>query len=906
MNGKPMSIFARSTAMAGLLAMAATVPVGVSAQAAVGISIEQQSMSDALLAFSRQTGKQILFAPALVRGKQSRAVRGPMNVERALALLLKGSGLRAQQTPGGAYLIVAEGKAASGATGAPTQSDPAPGQQAEPPAESAAATEPQDDIIVVGTAGGGTRRQDAAFAVTSIDSGIANRLGAASTAEVLRVVPGVSVESSGGKNGANIFVRGYPSGGDAEYVTFQTEGVPFFPPPTLSFLENSQLVRIDETIKRVDAVRGGTGSLFSSGQPGLTVNLVQREGGAKTEALAKLSGTDFGELRFDGYLSGQIADRTYAFIGGHYAASHGVRDPQFEAERGGQITANIRHDFDHGSILVFGRYLNDTGQWLLTVPVVQNGNTISAYPGFDPGTGTLAGVDTRYGVRNDGSRFDLADGRGARLGNVGTNIEYELASGLTARDKFSYLNGDADTTGLVPGGTPPQSAAAFAAGLGSTIGSLTYANGGGTVSGAQPVVQAGLWTVRKQIEAYVNDLTLEWKTDRNKLTGGVYYTHYSSADQWNLGNSLLLTATPNARRLNLTLADGRIVTRDGFSSGSFFNVNANYTGEDIALYGVDEFDVTNKLKVDAGIRWQQHTVNGTLENNSAAPAAGFDGNPLTLYDNGDAFLNGTFSTLRYKGDRVSYTVGANYAFTRAIGVFARYSRGNSFPFFDNLRDGIRVAPRVDTYEGGVKVTSGTANLYLTVFHNDFTGLATTVITSGAPIASIGGAKATGVEVEGELRPLRGVSIAGSATYLDAKYEKFFTTVTDAMGNPQSIDLTGNTVQRQPRWQWRVMPAYETSLGGDRRGSVFATIGYYGRRFSDVNNNQVLPSYYKLDAGASLDLNKHLTLSVFGDNLTNSIGLTEGNPRTLGSQGTGVILARPILGRSFRFTAAFKL
>lgn len=276
-------------------------------------------------------------------------------------------------------------------------------------------------------------------------------------------------------------MRGYPSGGDAEYVTFQTQGVPFFPPPTLSFLENTQLVRIDETVKRIDAVRGGTGSLFSSGQPGLTINLVQREGGERPDALAKLSVTDFGELRMDGFASGKIADRTYAMVGGYYADSHGVRDPRFEAERGGQVTANVRHDFDAGSVLVFGRYLNDVGQWLLSVPVVQNGNDIDDYPGFDAGSGTLAGPETRFGVRNDGSRFDLADGRGAELGNVGGNAEFRLGAGITARDKISYLNGDADTTGLVPGGTPPQSAAAYAVSLGGAIRSLTFANGGAAV-----------------------------------------------------------------------------------------------------------------------------------------------------------------------------------------------------------------------------------------------------------------------------------------------------------------------------------------------------------------------------------------------------------------------------------------
>ena len=108
-----------------------------------------------------------------------------------------------------------------------------------------------------------------------------------STADVLRAVPGVMAESSGGQNGANIFVRGYPSGGDAEFVTFQYAGTPVFPPPTLSFLENSQLVRLDETVQRIEAVRGGTGSLFSNGQPGLTVNVVPRIGATDFHGLAR-------------------------------------------------------------------------------------------------------------------------------------------------------------------------------------------------------------------------------------------------------------------------------------------------------------------------------------------------------------------------------------------------------------------------------------------------------------------------------------------------------------------------------------------------------------------------------------------------------------------------------------------
>jgi outer membrane cobalamin receptor len=245
--------------------------------------------------------------------------------------------------------------------------------------------------VVVGTPGGGQKRQQAAFAVTTIDRPAIDQLAPTSTAEVLKLVPGLTVETSGGKNGANIFVRGYPSGGDAEYVTFQSEGVPFFPPATLSFLENSQLYQIDETVQRVEAVRGGTGALFASGQPGVTVNLVQREGGAHREGLIKTTLISDGETRADGYISGPLGPHTGAMIGGYVTRGDGIRSPGFDADRGGQVTANLRQDLGSGSLLVFGRYLNDRSQWLLPIPLQQNGQSITAYPGFTRGTARWPG-----------------------------------------------------------------------------------------------------------------------------------------------------------------------------------------------------------------------------------------------------------------------------------------------------------------------------------------------------------------------------------------------------------------------------------------------------------------------------------------------------------------------------------
>jgi iron complex outermembrane receptor protein len=860
-------------------------PTHAAPRAAPVFDIPAGDLADALVVFARQSGRQILFAPAQVRGLRVPAVHKRIDPDRALAQLLAGSGFRARPAPGGAYLLER----------VPVQQPP------HHPAPAAAAIAPADvaqiaDIVVVGTPGGGSTRQAAAFAVTSVPRTAIDQLGAPVTADVLRLVPGLTVETSGGKNGANIFVRGYPSGGDAEYVTFQTEGVPYFPPATLSFLENSQLYRIDETVERVEAVRGGTGALLASGQPGATVNVIQREGGDQLTGLIKTSVIDDGEVRADAYLSGPIGPRTHVMVGGYVSRGDGIRSPGFAADRGGQITVNLRRELARGSVLLFARYLDDRSQWLLPIPVEQTGRSIGAYPGFDPGTGTLAGPDTRTGTRNDGARYDLDDGRGARIVNLGGNVELRLGDTLTLRDKASWLGGDADTTGLVSDNVPPESAAAYAARMGGTIARLVTVADGRAVSPSQAVVRAGIWTVSKRIDALVNDATLEWATGPSKATVGVYATSYGSRDHWDIGNTLLLTATPQARRLDMTLANGTVVTRDGFASGSSFLVDARYRGRDLAFYGVEEVRLGAWLRLDGGVRHQRHSVDGSARDTTAADAGGLDGDPSTLYDNADVVFTDTRTPVRYRGGAWSWTLGANADVTARFGAFVRFSRGTSFPFFDNLRDGITLAPQIDTIEGGMKL-SGPLSLYATLFRNTFHGLATTVIAGGAPIASIGGARATGVELDGTWRVAPPLSVTFTGTWLDARYRGFFT-------DDGRTELSGNRVQRQPVWQWRVTPTWDFAVV-KRKASLFTTLAYMGDRWSDVQNQQLLPGFLKWDAGATLDVTARWRVQASADNLTDAIGLTEGNPRTLGSQAPGAIFARPIPGRSVNLSASYR-
>ena len=89
-----------------------------------------------------------------------------------------------------------------------------------------------EQIIVTGTASGtAIRKVDASYATTSLSAEDILKLAPKSTAELFRAVPGVWAESSGGVSGANVFVRGFPSGGDAPFLTVQLQGVGVYTPP---------------------------------------------------------------------------------------------------------------------------------------------------------------------------------------------------------------------------------------------------------------------------------------------------------------------------------------------------------------------------------------------------------------------------------------------------------------------------------------------------------------------------------------------------------------------------------------------------------------------------------------------------------------------------------------------------
>jgi len=751
-----------------------------------------------------------------------------------------------------------------------------------------------DAVIVSGTARfKGLAKRDASFSITTASPEQIQQAVPQSTADLLKIVPGVWAEPSGGGTGANIFVRGMPSEGDAPFVTMQLDGSALFPPPTVAFLENSTLFRVDDSVERMEVLRGGSSPIFSNGQPGLTVNFIQKKGQDEPEGNVRLTGGSNALGRIDVFNSGPIGNGWYYSSGGFFRETDGVRNPQFAADKGGQLSATLSKRWDSGELSFYARHTDDNNAFYTAIPLLSrnNGNDLSSFPGLNAQTGTLLGRDFRHvdllvGPDGETLRRDLADGRGVNINLFGGQWNWERGA-WTIADRFNVMSGRAPTYALFTGDAPER-LGDFIASYGSG-GRASYTNGGGMVDPNQQVLEAGWWSVDKRLNSLTNDLRLSRELFAgNTLTVGTYYAKYASSDTWYLGNSMLLTAQNNARRIDVELDDGRQATRQGFTSTAFLNLRAKYDGQNIAAFVADEWELSKRLRLDLGARYERQSVIGDVHDTATVD---LDGNPATLYDNATSLALATTRRIDQNDQALSWTAGLNFTLDQNNSLFARVNSGVKFPGFDNLREGQNHVQDVNQYELGLKSGTSAYDLYLTAFYNSFKNSPfQAFLADGTNVTAVGDSRARGLEVEGAIRPFGGFELAATGVWLDAKYRNY-------------REFTGNQVMRQPKRQFRITPSYYWMLPfGDLK--VFATYSYIGERFADLANSQRLPSYDMLDIGANLHVGDHWEVTASGSNVTDTLGLTEGNVRVPGAATGGVFMGRPIAGRQYQMSVAY--
>ena len=284
----------------------------------------------------------------------------------------------------------------------------------------------------------------------------------------------------------------------------------------------------------------------------------------------------------------------------------------------------------------------------------------------------------------------------------------------------------------------------------------------------------------------------------------------------------------------------------GFA-GATFTGGAAQSNTQWGVFAQGNVHFTPQLTAVLGLRrtWDSKTMD-------ICPVApgGCGGNPARLQDSWRNW---------------SPRVGLNYKPTSDILLYASWARGfRAGGFNGNAGTPETAGPynqeKVDTFEGGFKIDAFDRRVRLNgdVFWIEASNLQRS-ITRISPSGSVdvitqnaAGARLRGVELEATVLPARGLTLAGSIGYLDAKYTDYCQdlngtaandpslvacapAVVTPAGTVQPVDLTGLPLNRAPRWNWRTSATYDfpvlTLAGTGLRPSFSAEWTHEGRQLT---------------------------------------------------------------------------
>jgi outer membrane receptor protein involved in Fe transport len=826
-----------------------------------------------------------------------------------------------------------EAHAAAAAVDQPAQTGSSTGTAGLAEAGTAGDRQSLETVVVTATALS-VKKRDASYSVVVADAEEIKESNPKSTADLMKISPGIWPESTGGQTGANIEVTGFPSGGDAPFFTILMDGSPLYGMSSLFFFEHSSAFRLDDTIERVEIVQGGPSVVFADGQMGATANFILRRG---TEQATASVGFTYGSeqlKRLDAFSGFKIAAGWYGSVGGFYRTSKGVRNPRdFPADDGGQITATLSHDWPNGSLLIYGRALNDKNQFIAPLPLIQlSAEHFSSYPAIDPLTTTYWSNAIRYvslpNYSGGVSNANLANGRGADMQFFGGNLDLRPAAGWTLTDRWLIDGGDMDTNALFPSTNPATLAneispnpapGGYPIPPGSVV-TATYV-GGGTVDPNQSVIHQGWWFVHKHLFNMSNDLQLSKRLfEDNTLTAGVYIAHYSEDSTYSaFGNEMLMSNTPNARPIVVSYVSNGITYHrtdpQGFIDFSAFGGNVDATehgtATNTAFYLADSWRMS-RWRFDTAVRIEKEAM--TIRVCNFAPMD-LDHNPLNLYNKGVNTCNGTFTTTDYDPTRTSWTAGVNREVARDLSVYGRVDHGIHFLNFNGAAYSPtgQTAPEltIENVEVGLKYQAHWIYADLAAYRKIFSGLtyfptnAEGLQIPGPP--DVFGADSKGFNATMVVTPVVHFRLRFIGNYFEGRYSHFNACVPfpNPVTGPGCVVINGKPLQRQPKVHLALTPSYTVPLTwGELTG--FVTYTYVGARTSDPSGLQPIGTYNTLDFGVVAAVNPNWEVRVQGTNLTNELGLTEGNSSVATAPSPGsVIIGRPLEGREVNIELKYK-
>ena len=788
-----------------------------------------------------------------------------------------------------------------------------------------------NEVIVTGRAGALNRTKlQTSYSVTSIGYNTLSLQGPTSVTETLKSVPGFWVEASGGEASGNVRARGVPVDGFGS-IQLLEDGIPVQHDPALGYLNGDQAFRFDETIQSIEVVRGGPASVFYSNAPAGAVNYIPRAVGDKTEGIFKLTLGDYNLNREDLWIGAPIGDGWKFSAGGFYRTGTGVRNPGYNGNHGGQIRASLGKSWEKSSFSIDFKQLNDDVVFYTDLPMTYNSKgKIVAVPGFNGNYGAIAGAETERMnmIQGDSSLYpyDNTVGTSVNRSQVTIKFQTELADNWILKNSLRFDNMQTQRNGVYAlnlltadsfykaqsGTLLPQAPGAqqlgFQYATTGTIFNNANQNGNGLV------IQGGLRGITMPMTEVTNDLHLSHVfftgSSKHDFNLGYYYAHFNQNFS-RYSSKVYLDVQNNSRLLNIVGLDGggnivHTFSNNGVSQYGYEWADANGEQTTNALYVSDEWQVTHALRIDGGVRWEHAATDGVVEQSKTVNLGTYATSQIT-------WGNGIWQGYNHQFNYTTWTLGADYQLSGNSGLFGRYTSAARIPGFGTYYTNVNataVTQTMELGELGYKYARNLFSIYGTGFWTKYNNVGFTnevsTLNGFTSVNANANTETFGLELEGSIYPVEWFDVSATATYQHGVYEGYVIDAVSGSTLTEKNNYNGNQLIRVPHTSVRAVPGFNLFRNRLRLQSA---IEYEGRRYTDVANSQVLPAYTKVDIDAQVKVTNEISLFGVIDNLTNSLGLTEGNPRQGEIQSAEAnqfyFLARPLLGRSFKISLRYK-